>query len=81
VDNVGGAQFNEVIAMLGYRGPISVVGRSGGVVPEFHTATLFFRRNRIGGVSLGHYPPEAAQAAWKQICSRVLLLMMEVQNN
>jgi NADPH:quinone reductase len=71
VDNVGGALFNEVVAMLGHRGRISVVGRSGGVVPEFNTATLFFRRNRIGGVSVGDYGPGAAQAAWKQICSRL----------
>lgn len=71
VDNVGGAQFNEVIAMLGHHGRISVVGRSGGVVSEFNTATLFFRRNRIGGVSVGDYAPEVAQAAWKQICGRL----------
>jgi len=71
VDNVGGAQFNEVIAMLGYRGRISVVGRSGGVVPEFNTAMLFFRRNRIGGVSVGDYAREAAQASWKEICRRL----------
>ena len=71
VDNVGGAQFNELIAMLGHRGRISVVGRSGGVVPEFNTASLFFRRNRVGGVSVGDYAPEAAQAAWKEICGRL----------
>jgi NADPH2:quinone reductase len=71
VDNVGGALFNELIAMLGHGGRVSVVGRSGGVVPEFNTATLFFRRNRIGGVSVGDYVPEAAQAAWKQIVSRL----------
>jgi NADPH2:quinone reductase len=71
VDNVGGAMFNEVIAMLGYGGRISVVGRSGGAVPEFNTAALFFRRNRIGGVSVGDYTPEAAQAAWRQIVGRL----------
>jgi NADPH:quinone reductase len=71
VDNVGGVLFNEVVAMLGQGGRISVVGRSGGVVPEFNTATLFFRRNRIGGVSVGDYATEAAQAAWKQIVGRV----------
>src|ERR1019366_1984988 len=60
VDNVGGALFNEVIATLGYGGRISVVSRSGGAVPEFNTAALFFRRNRIGGVSVGDYTPEAA---------------------
>ncbi len=71
VDNVGGALFNEVIAMLGYAGRISVVGRSGGGVPEFNTASLFFRRNRIGGVSVGDYSAEAAQAAWSQIVARL----------
>jgi NADPH2:quinone reductase len=71
VDNVGGALFNEVVAMLGHGGRISVVGRSSGVVPEFNTATLFFRRNRIGGVSVGDYGPETAQAVWTQIVGRL----------
>jgi len=71
VDNVGGALFNDVVAMLGQNGCISVVGRSGGVVPEFNTATLFFRRNRIGGVAVGDYTPEAAEGAWKQIVDRL----------
>jgi NADPH:quinone reductase len=71
VDNVGGALFNEVIAMLGQDGKISCVGRSGGPVPEFNTATLFFRRNRIGGVSVGDYTPEGAQEAWKHIVDRL----------
>jgi NADPH:quinone reductase len=71
VDNVGGVLFNEVVAMLGQGGRISVVGRSGGVVPQFNTATLFFRRNRIGGVSVGHYAPEVAQESWKEIVGRL----------
>jgi len=71
VDNVGGALFNEVVAMLGQGGCISVVGRSGGVVPEFNTATLFFRRNRVGGVAVADYTTEVAQAAWKQIVGRL----------
>ena len=71
VDNVGGAVFNQVVAMLGYRGRISAVGRSGGAVPEFNTATLFFRRNRIGGVAVSDYTPKAAQEAWKQIVERL----------
>lgn len=71
VDSVGGALFNEVIAMLGYAGRISVVGRSGGAVPEFNTATLFFRRNRIGGVAVGDYTPEQAQSSWKEIVKRL----------
>jgi NADPH:quinone reductase len=71
VDNVGGALFNEVVAMLGQGGRISVVGRSGGVVPEFNTATLFFRRNRIGGVAVSDYSAEEAQSAWKGIVNRL----------
>jgi NADPH:quinone reductase len=71
VDTVAGAKFDEVVAMLGRGGRISVVGRSGGVVPVFNTAALFFRRNRIGGVSVGDFSPEAAQAAWKQIVGRL----------
>ena len=71
VDNVAGELFNQVVAMLDYGGKISVVGRSGGPVPEFNTATLFFRRNRIGGVAVGDYTPESAQVAWKEIVSRL----------
>ncbi len=67
VDNVGGALFNQVIAMLGYAGRISVVGRSAGEVPDFNTASLFFKRNRIGGVAVSDFTPEQAQAAWKEI--------------
>ncbi len=71
VDNVGGALFNHVVAMLGDGGRISVVGRSGGVVPEFNTATLFFRRNRVGGVAVSTYSSDEAQATWKQIVARL----------
>ena len=71
VDSVGGALFNEIVALLGYAGRISVVGRSGGVVPEFNTASLFFRRNRIGGVSVGDYAPQQARSAWDQIVARL----------
>ncbi len=71
IDNVGGALFNEIVNMLGYAGRISVVGRSSGAVPEFNTASLFFRRNRIGGVSVGDYSSETAQAAWVHIVERL----------
>lgn len=71
VDSVGGALFDTVLAVLGYAGRISVVGRSAGPVPEFNTAMLFFRRNRIGGVSVGDYSPEGAQAAWTEIVRRL----------
>lgn len=71
VDNVGGPFFNEIIALLGYGGRISVVGRSAGPVPEFNTASLFFRRNRIGGVAVSDYSREAAQTAWSGIVDRL----------
>src|SRR5207253_7399861 len=71
VDNVAGPLFNEVLAMLAKGGRISVVGRSGGPVPEFNTAALFLRRNRIGGVAVGDYSREEAQPTWKQIVSRL----------
>jgi NADPH2:quinone reductase len=71
VDNVGAALFNQVIALLGQGGRISVVGRSGGAVPEFNTATLFFRRNRIGGVAVSDYTPAGAQSAWTEIVARL----------
>jgi NADPH2:quinone reductase len=71
VDNVGGALFAQVVAMLGYAGKISVVGRSGGAVPEFNTGTLFFRRNRIGGVAVADYTAEAAQTVWTEIVRRM----------
>jgi NADPH2:quinone reductase len=71
VDNIGGSLFNELIAMLGYAGRISAVGRSAGPVPEFNTASLFFRRNRIGGVAVSDYTREAAHAAWNEIVLRL----------
>ncbi len=71
VDNVGGALFNQVLAMLGYGGRISVVGRSAGEVPNFNTASLFFKRNRIGGVAVSDFNASQAQAAWKEITGRL----------
>jgi NADPH2:quinone reductase len=71
VDSVGGALFNQIIAMLGYGGRISVVGRSAGEVPSFNTAALFFKRNRIGGVAVSDFGAEQAQAAWKEITRRL----------
>ncbi len=71
VDNVGGPLFHEVVATLAHGGRISAVGRSGGAVPEFNTAALFFRRNRIGGVAVADYAAEAAQAVWKEVIARL----------
>ena len=71
IDNVAGPLFNQVVALLGYGGRISVVGRSGGAVPDFNTGTLFFRRNRIGGVAVADFTPESAQETWKKILARL----------
>jgi NADPH2:quinone reductase len=71
IDSVGGALFPQLVSMLGYRGRISVVGRSGGDVPSFNTGTLFFRRNRIGGVAVGDYSAAEAQMAWQEITRRL----------
>lgn len=71
IDSVGGELLPQVVALLGQNGRISVVGRSGGTVPEFNSATLLFRRIRIGGVSVGDYTAQAAHAAWKEIINRL----------
>lgn len=71
IDCVGGKLLSHVIALLGHRGRISIVGRSGGVVPEFNPATLLFRRICIGGVAVGDYTSQAAQAAWEHIVGRL----------
>jgi len=71
IDSLGGALFNQLVSMLGYGGRISVVGRSAGVVPDFNTATLLFRRIRIGGIAASDYTPEAAQAVWTEIVGRL----------
>jgi NADPH2:quinone reductase len=71
IDSVGGPRFPELLTLLDYGGRISVVGRSGGPVPEFNTAALLFRRIRMGGVSVGDYSAEHAQAIWQQIVGRL----------
>ena len=57
----------EVIETLGDLGNVSVFGRLAGPVPSFNTATLFFRRIRIGGVAVGAYTNAEARAAWEQV--------------
>lgn len=71
IDSVGGPLFDQLVGILGYRGRISVVGRSAGAVPNFNTASLLFRRSRIGGVAVSDYSPEDGQAAWKEIVGRL----------
>lgn len=67
VDNIGGALFSQLLDVMNSNGRISCVGRLAGPVPEFNTASLFFRRLRIGGVAVGTYGREEAHAAWKQV--------------
>jgi len=71
IDSIGGPLFDQLVSILGYRGRISVVGRSAGTVPTFNTASLLFRRSRIGGVAVSDYTAGAAQAAWTEIVSRL----------
>lgn len=67
IDNIGGTLLPEVIDSLGNNGKVSLVGRLAGPVPSFNTATLFFRRIRMGGVAVGAYAPAESQAAWKTV--------------
>jgi NADPH2:quinone reductase len=67
VDSVGGKLLPEVIETLGEQGKVSLVGRLAGPVPEFNTATLFFRRLRLGGVAVGSYTPAEGRAAWAEV--------------
>ena len=67
VENIGGRLFSECIDTLGDRGRVSVVGRLAGPVPNFNTASLIFRRIRIGGVQVGAYTNAETRAAWDEI--------------
>ena len=69
IDNIGGPQFPKLVAALGNQGRISVVGQLAGPVPQFSTASLFFRRLRIGGVAVGAYEISESRAAWGAILS------------
>lgn len=68
VDNVGGKLLPEVIDTLGDQGKVSLVGRLAGPVPNFNTATLFFRRLCLGGVAAGAYTNAEGHAAWRAVC-------------
>jgi NADPH2:quinone reductase len=67
IDNIGGSQLPEVIDTLGQNGRVSCVGRLAGEVPHFNTASLFFRRLRMGGVAVATYGPGPSRAAWEKI--------------
>jgi len=67
IDNIGGKLLPEMIDTLGDLGKVSLVGRLAGPVPNFNTATLFFRRLRLGGVAVGAYTNAESRSAWKDI--------------
>lgn len=67
VENIGGSQFSELLDVMAMWGKISVVGRLAGSVPNFNTASLFFRRLRIGGVAVGSFTAQEALAAWQNV--------------
>ncbi len=67
VENIGGAQFSELLDVMAMGGKISVVGRLAGPVPQFNTASLLFRRLRIGGVAAGSFTAAEARAAWQAV--------------
>ena len=69
IDNIGGPLFNDLIEVMGNHGRVSVVGRLAGPVPDFNTATLFFRRLRIGGVAVHAYTVAEARSAWGEVLS------------
>jgi len=67
IDNIGGTLLPEVIDMLGDGGRVSLVGRLAGPVPNFNTATMFFKRLRMGGVAVGAYTNEESRGAWQEV--------------
>jgi NADPH:quinone reductase len=69
IDNIGGKLLPQVINTLGDLGRVSVVGRLAGPVPNFNTATLFFRRLRLGGVAVGAWTNPESRAAWQEVLS------------
>ncbi len=67
IDNIGGAMLSQAIGDARELGKVSVVGRLAGPVPQFNSASLFFRRIRLGGVAVGSYTPAEARTAWTAV--------------
>jgi len=67
IDNIGGGLFSELLDTLGMNGRVSCVGRLVGPVPQFNTASLFFRRIQIRGVAVGTYTNAESHAAWDEV--------------
>ena len=64
IDNIGGSLLSEVMDVLGENAKVACVGRLAGPVPQFNTASLFFRRIHMRGVFVGAYKPGEAKVAW-----------------
>ena len=69
IDNVGGSLLPRMIDTLGMNGCVSLVGMLAGPVPQFNTASLFFRRLTIRGVAVSSYSLEENREAWRQVVS------------
>ena len=67
IDNIGGPLFPEILETLAMWGKCSVVGRLAGPVPNFNTASLFFRRLQIGGIAIASYTHEETIQTWKNV--------------
>lgn len=67
VDTIGGQLLPQLIDTLGMGGRVSLVGMLAGPVPQFNTASCFFRRIRLGGVAVGSYTVEESHAAWRRV--------------
>ncbi|MDP9173075.1 MAG: zinc-binding alcohol dehydrogenase family protein [Planctomycetota bacterium] len=67
IDNIGGPLLPDAMETLGANGRISIVGRLAGPVPQFNTASMIFRRLRMGGVAVGAYTPSESQKTWKVV--------------
>ncbi|HEY7117847.1 MAG TPA: zinc-binding alcohol dehydrogenase family protein [Tepidisphaeraceae bacterium] len=67
IDNIAGPGFNRLLETLGEHGRVSCVGALAGPVPDFNTASLFFRRLRVGGISVGAYTAAQSRAAWGKL--------------
>ena len=71
IDNLGGELFSVLMDVLAYGGKVSVVGMLGGLVPNFNTAKVLFKRARIGGVLVSDYQGAQAQEVWAEIVRRL----------
>ena len=71
IDNIGGAGLAEVIDCLAMNGRVSVVGRLAGPVPSFNTASLFFRRLKMGGVAIATYSDDEMRAVWQRVVAEL----------